>query len=170
MTTTQTDGLTRVERDASGLRTTYEEIEVGADLGRMEWTVGPENVAGLMENDQDYHEWYAESSPWGEPVVTPMATYPPVRILFTKKYNVRGVFYEYESEFIRPIHYGQKVIITGRVVDKWIKRDREYVRYEAEGRSEDGELLFRTRRAHALDYIKRTVPRSGEGVDSGLAL
>lgn len=163
-------GTTRVERDKSGPRTTYDDIEVGADLGTMEWTVEPENLAGLMENDQDYHEWYVESSPFGEPVVTPMATYPPVRILFTKKYNVRGVFYQYESEFLAPIHFGQKVIITGRVIDKWIKRDREYVKYEAEGCDEAGNVLFRTRRAHALDYIKRSAPREGEGVDSGLAL
>jgi hypothetical protein len=161
--------LTRVERDASGPRTTYDDIEVGADLGTLVWSVEYSNVEGLAENDLDFHEWYVESSPWGPPVVTPMATYPPVRVLFTKKFNVRGVFYEYESEFHRPIHYGQKVIITGRVVDKWIKRDREYVKYEAEGRAEDGTLLFTTRRAHALDYLPRTVPRAGEGVDSGIA-
>ncbi|HTE61652.1 MAG TPA: hypothetical protein VK631_14970, partial [Solirubrobacteraceae bacterium] len=125
---------------------------------------------GLLENDQDYHEWYVDSSPWGEPIVSPMATYPPVRILFTKKFNVRGVFYLFESEWHRPIHFGQVVTITGRIAEKWIKRDREYVKYEAEGRDENGELLFVTRRAHALDYITREAPRSGEGVDSGLAV
>lgn len=161
----------RVEWDANGARRTpYEEIEVGADLGTMTWMVQPDNIAGLLANDQDYHEWYVESSPFGEPVVSPMATYPPVRILFTKKYNVRGVFFRYESEFHAPIHFGQKVFIGGRVSGKWIKREREYVCYEAEGRAEDGTVLFSTRRTHALDYIPRTAPREGKGLDSGLAL
>lgn len=159
--------LTRVEKDAGGRRTSYEEIEVGADLGSVEWSVSAEGVQGLLENDDEQHEWYVDASPFGGPIVPPMATYPPVRILFTRKYNVRGLFFQFEHEFIRPMFYGQKVTITGRVVDKWIKRDREYVKYEAEGRNEAGELLFRTRRAHVLDYIKRSAPRAGVGLDSG---
>jgi hypothetical protein len=41
--------------------------------------------------------------------------------------------------------------------------------YEAEGVNEEGAIVFRTKRAHALDYIPRTAPRAGIGVDSGLA-
>ncbi|MBI4578604.1 MAG: hypothetical protein HY718_02820, partial [Planctomycetes bacterium] len=83
------------------------------------------------------------------------------------KYNVRGLFYIFESEFIRPILFGEEITITGRICDKWIRRDREYVKYEAEGRDASGAVVFRTARTHVLDYLPRTVPRSGEGVDSG---
>lgn len=164
----QFGGMVRVERDATGnRRTTYEEIEVGAELGEIEWSVTREQVDGLIENDFDYHEWYEKESPFGPPVVPPMATYPPVRILLTKKYNVRGLFFHYQSEFFRPIFYGEVLKITGRVIDKWIKRDREYFQYEAVARDTEGRLVFRTQRAHALDYIPRTAPRAGVGLDSG---
>ena len=161
--------ITRVESDGGGRRTTYEEIEVGADLGQIDWSVSAEAVKGLLQNDDDHHEWYVDSSPFGSGIVPPMATYPPVRILFTRKYNVRGLFYWFEHECVRPLFYGQKVSITGRIIEKWIKRDREYVKYEAEGRDEAGKLLFRTRRAHVLDFIPRTAPRAGVGLDSGRA-
>lgn len=159
--------LTRVERDGGGLRTTYDEFEVGAPLGELKWSIQPSNAAGLIDNDQDAHPWYVGDSPFGGPIVPPMATYPPVRILFTRKYNVRGLFFHFESDFHEPIPYGEEITITGHVSDKWIKRDREYIAYEAEGRSASGLLLFSTRRAHVLDFIKRTVPRAGEGLDSG---
>ena len=164
------EGMVRVERDASGRpRTTFDEIEVGAELGEIEWSVTREQVDGLIENDLDYHEWYESESPFGGPIVPPLATYPPVRILLTKKYNVRGLFFHYQSEFIRPIFYGQVLKITGRIVDKWVKRDREFFRYEAEARDLEGQLVFRTQRAHALDYIPRSAPRAGVGLDSGAA-
>jgi acyl dehydratase len=165
-----TTGLTRVDRDPGGAkRTTFDDIEPGADLGEMTWSVSRAQVAGLIANDLDFHEWYEGKSPFGGPVVPPLATYPPVRILFARKFNVRGVFYHYESEFLRPIFYDQVLKIRGRVTDKWVKREREFVRYEAEGIDEQGRVVFKTRRTHALDYIPRTAPREGVGVDSGAA-
>jgi hypothetical protein len=160
--------LTRVAFDDRGPRTTYDEFVVGESLGSMEWTVTREAVDGLLANDQDFHEWYDSDSPAGYPVVPPMATYPPVRMLFTRRYNVRGVFYRFRSEFVRPIRYGETLVITGSVSEKYVKRDREFVTYEATAVDGDGEAVFRTWRTHALDYLTRDRPRAGKGVDSGL--
>jgi hypothetical protein len=154
--------LTRVEFDDRGPRTTYDEFVIGESLGTVEWTVSRESVQGLMVNDQDFHEWYESDSPAGYPVVPPLATYPPVRMLFSKRYNVRGVFYRFRSEFIRPIRYGEVLRITGEISEKYIKRDREFVTYQASAVDEANELVFRTWRTHALDYIKRDRPRAGK--------
>jgi acyl dehydratase len=89
-------------------------------------------------------------------------------MLFTRRFNVRGVFYQFRSEFVRPIRYGERLRITGAVSDKYIKRNREFVTYEATGVDDDDQVVFRTWRTHALDYITRDKPRSGKGVDSGL--
>jgi hypothetical protein len=157
----------RVGRDARGERTSYDQIVVGEDLGTLEWIVNEGDPDGLMENDDDFHEWYTESSPFGYPIVPQMFTYPPVRVLFAKKYSIRGLFYLFETDYVRPIPYGRVIIISGKVTDKYIKRNREYVVYEAEAHLKDtGELLFRTRRGHALDYITVDRPRDGVGVDS----
>jgi hypothetical protein len=159
---------TRVAYDDRGPRTTYDEFVVGDSLGTMEWTVTRDNVDGLIINDQDFNECYDSDAMFGYAVVPPLATYPPVRMLFTRKYNVRGVFYQFRSEFYRPMRYGERITITGAISDKYIRRNREFVTYEAVGTDEGGATVFRTFRTHALDYITLDKPRAGKGVDSGL--
>ncbi len=160
----------RVATDARGPRTSYEDIQVGADLGTTPWSVSSEQIAAICESDDDYHEWYTVGSPFGGVIAPVLIAYPPVRLLFSRAYNVRGLFYELTLDNLDPIRPGKAMFVSGRVVDKWIKRDREYVAYEGECIDEDGLVIFRTRRAHVLDYIPRTAPRSGEGVDSGAAV
>ena len=58
--------------------------------------------------------------------------------------------------------------VLGRLVDKYVKRDREYFVVEAACVDEDELEIFRTRRTHVLDYIPRTAPREGYGLDSGV--
>jgi hypothetical protein len=161
--------LTRVESDGRGPRTQFEGFNICDSLGELQWNIQPENVRGLTDNDLDYHPWYVSDSPFGHPIIPPMASYAPVRILFTRSYNVRGLFYQFESEFLEPMPYGETITVTGEITDKWIKRDREYIMYSAQGSTQDGKVLFRTTRAHVLDFIPRTVPRSGKGIDSGAA-
>lgn len=158
----------RVAYDDRGPRTTYDDLTVGEPLGDMEWTVTKENVAGLIANDQDFQECYETAGLFDEPLVPPMATYPPVRMLLTRRFNVRGVFYRFASEFVRPIRYGERIRISGTISDKYIRRHREYVTYQATGIDDDDQIVFRTWRTHALDFITRDRPRSGKGVDSGL--
>jgi len=96
-------------------------------------------------------------------------SYPPVRLLFCQLYNVRGLFYEFDFESINPIVVGHPMKVTGKVIDKWIKRDREYVAYEGQCVEKGGLEIFRTRRVHVLDYIPRTADRDGVAPDSGAA-
>lgn len=157
----------RVARDESGERTRYEDIEVGADLGTMEWRFTRDSIDRICESDDDFHEWYSVDSPWGGVIAPSLISYPPVRMLFTRRYNVRGLFYGYEMESFAPLKPDTTYLLAGRICDKWIKRDREYVQYEATCTDPDGKLMFRTRRAHALDYLTRDTPKEGVGIDSG---
>jgi hypothetical protein len=93
---------------------------------------------------------------------------PPVRFLFSDKYNIRGLLVGFECEHLSPIRLDKKMIVSGRVVDKYVKRNREYFVVEARCVDEDGLEIFRTRRTHVLDYIPRTAPREGYGLDSGV--
>lgn len=161
--------VSRVAADADGRpRTKFEEIEVGKSLGSMRWSVSRQDVEGLILSDLEYDPWFESTGSGGGGVVPPLATYPPVRVLFTKVYNIRGVFYEFESEFLNPIPYGLALVISGQVADKWVKREREYVKYMAVGEDEVGEIYFRTSRTHALDYLDTRVPKKGRGIDSGI--
>lgn len=158
----------RVARDQRGDRTSFEEIEIGADLGSREWVVTADMVDHQCEIDEDYHEWFSVDSPFGGRVAPPLISYPPVRFLIATKYNVRGLLTAYECEHLNPIRLNKKMIVSGQVVDKFIKRDREYFTIEAVCVDEDGLEIFRTRRTHLLDFIPRTAPRGGIGLDSGI--
>ena len=158
---------TRVEEDARGRRTRYEEIEVGKDLGTLEWTVTAADIEKQCAADEDFCDagflGAAEDR-----IAPPQIQYRPPRWLLSRTYNIRGVFYAWEFENIRPIRCGETLTVKGRVADKWIRGDREFVAFEFLAAGSDGAPVFTTRRVHALDVIARTAPRSGSGVDSGL--
>jgi hypothetical protein len=154
--------ITRVARDERGERTSFEDIHVGQDLGTLEWEVTPDLIDKQCDMDGDHDPLFED----GE-LAPPQITYRPPRWLFSRMFNVRGVFYRWEMENIAPIRPNTKVTVTGKITNKWIKADREFVEFEASGSGPDGRLLFRTRRVHVLDVTKRTAPRDGVGVDSG---
>ena len=157
----------RVSRDASGERTRYEDIVVGEDLGSIEWQFDEAAIARICDSDDDFHQWYSVESPYGGTIAPVMIGYPPVRMLFSRRFNVRGLFYWYEVENYAPLKPNVKYTISGRICDKWIKREREFVQYEATCVDPQGGKVFHTRRAHALDYLTRDVPKDASGIDSG---
>jgi hypothetical protein len=139
------------EEGGERAQTTIDEIEIGRDLGELEWTVTRSHVEGLIVSDDEFDPWYAAREEGGG-VVPLLATYPPVRALFARSFNIRGFLYQFESEHFRPIEYGQSLTIRGWITGKWVKRNREYVKFEAEARDAEGTLVFRTSRTHLLDY------------------
>ncbi|HYF18452.1 MAG TPA: hypothetical protein VEA40_11345 [Ramlibacter sp.] len=157
----------RVARDQAGERTRYEDIEVGAPLGPMPWSFDQAAIARICESDDDFHEWYSVESPWGGTIAPCLISYPPVRLMFSQRYNVRGLFYGYEMENHAPLRPDVAYTLTGRISRKWIKNNREFVEYEAHCHDPQGQLVFTTRRSHALDFLTRDVPKTATGVDSG---
>lgn len=158
----------RVAEDGHGRRTDYDEIEVGKLLGEMEWVVTDEMIDKQCEMDADYHVWYRLASPWGGRIAPPQISYRPPRWLLSRTYNVRGLFVKWEMENVRPIRPNVTLRVAATVVDKYVKKDREFVVYQAEARDPDGNVVFRTRRTHVLDVVERTAERQGKGVDSGI--
>lgn len=158
----------RVAFDEHGKRTLYDDIEVGADLGEIIWTVTEEDIDKQCLLDDDYHPWYFLGMGDGIRVAPPQLQYRPPRWLISRTYNIRGVFCQWQLENCKPIKAGMRVTVKGRIHSKWIKNEREFVKYEAEGLDEQGDLLFRTGRVHVLDVIKATAPREGAGLDSGI--
>ena len=158
----------RVAEDANGPRTSFDEIEVGRVLGEMEWVVTPEMIQKQCDMDADYHTWYFLDSPWGGRIAPPQISYRPPRWLLSRTYNVRGLFVKWEMENVKPIKPGVTMRVTAKVIDKYVRKEREFVVYEAEAKDPEGQVIFRTRRTHVLDVIERTAARAGKGVDSGI--
>jgi hypothetical protein len=164
MTTTKA----RVLEDGSGRRATYEEIVVGQSLGEMEWEITDEMIDLQCRLDEDFDRLFCLPLVDGGRIAPPQITYRPPRWLFSRAYNVRGLFVRWEMETFALLKANIKIKVSGTIADKFIKKDREFVVYQAEGRDPDGTLLFRTKRTHVLDFIERTAPREGAGVDSGI--
>ncbi len=159
---------TRIAEDEHGKRTTFEEIEVGKDLGEIEWRISREDVDKQCRIDHDYHPWYFLGHAGGDPIAPPQIQYRPPRWLISRTYNVRGLFYKWDFENVAPLPVEAPISVRGRIAGKWIEREREYVKFEATGYDASGAVLFRTARVHVLDVVKRTAPREGRGLDSGI--
>ncbi len=158
----------RIAEDDKGKRATYDEIEAGQSLGSMEWVVTEDMINQQCEMDMDYCLWFSVDSPWGGRIAPPQLSYRPPRWLFSRVYNMRGLFYKWELENVRPIKPGVTLKVTGSIADKYVKNDREFVVYQAEAVDPGNNVIFRTRRTHVLDFVERTAPRAGKGIDSGI--
>lgn len=156
-------GQVRILRDAAGTRTTFDELEIGKDLGSLVWTPTQSQVDQVCERMEDHHPYYEVESPFGGTVVPTHMTYLMIRGLFSQTYSVRGLFYKWGLELLEPIRTGVTYRVDAKLTEKWIRNDREFVAYEGTCTDPRGAVVFRTRRAHVLDFIKRTAPKVGEG-------
>ncbi|MGZ5091130.1 MAG: MaoC family dehydratase [Burkholderiales bacterium] len=158
---------TRVLEDSQGRRAAFEDIQIGQSLGEMEWQITDDLIDLQCQLDQDFDPLFFPQVE-GARIAPPQITYRPPRWLFSRAYNVRGLFVRWESETFRPIEANTTITVSGSVVEKFVKKDREFVVYQAEGKDRNGNLIFRTRRTHVLDFVERSAPREGAGIDSGI--
>lgn len=158
----------RVAEDQHGPRAEFADIEIGRSLGEMDWTITEAMVDTQCALDADYDLWYSVDSPWEGRIAPPQITYRPPRWLLSRTFNVRGLFYRWEMENLRPLRVGVTLRVKASIVDKYVKNEREFIVYQAEGIDPQGEAVFRTRRTHVLDFVNRGAPREGKGVDSGI--
>jgi acyl dehydratase len=123
------------------------EILVGLDLGGHEYEITPELVAEYAAGLDDHHEWYSGPSPFGGPVA-------PALILHSECYrfghwylpNVWGNLHaKQEWELFAPMMVGDRVSTRATIVDRYLKRQRDYVVNEVQVFGSEGRLLFRGR-------------------------
>ena len=159
---------TRVLEDSKGRRAAFEDIQVGQTLGEIEWRITDELIDLQCRLDQDFDPLFFPQDEGARRIAPPQITYRPPRWLISRTYNVRGLFVRWESESFRAIEPDTAITVSGSIVDKFIKKDREFVVYQAEGKDAAGNLIFRTKRTHVLDFVERNAPREGAGIDSGI--
>ena len=111
----------------------FEDVVVGEALGSYEYTLTEEQF-----------QRFRESVEW------PDGTYPTIAVKhdatsLKAKYapggsaNARQVM-----EFFNPPIPGKKIKVTGKLIDKYIRRDKPYIVIQAEAVDEDGRLIERT--------------------------
>jgi len=126
------------------------EVHVGQDLGAEEYAITPELVRWYIDAVEDDHPWYHGPSPFGGPVAPALLFHNPNYMNGRRNLwylpNVHGNLHAKQRwELFNPMIVGEPVQNRGLVVDRYLKRDREFV--VAEGMLSDlsGRLLARVR-------------------------
>jgi acyl dehydratase len=128
------------------MTTKANEKYVGQYYGEQQVHISPEMVAHYADAVQDHNPWYFGDSPFGGPVA-------PALILHSEVYRSVDWYLSYfgnlharqEWELFAPIMVGETVITRRQIVDRYFKRDREYLVMEVGIYGPDGHLLNRGR-------------------------
>lgn len=143
----------------NGLQTYWDMVEVGDELSR-ELHITPELVILYADGVEDYNSWYEGwrmntwhidgDSPFGHAIVPPLLVSHfvlSVQFDHTKPFAIGSIHTFHDSEILAPIPVGATVRITTRAIDKFVKRERRYVRHEVHVTNvADGTLYFRETR------------------------
>lgn len=133
----------------------FAEMQIGEEYTD-EYLLTPEMARDYAEGIEDANSWYLEQSPFGGAVANPLLIVAQhVRLLKTV-YDASGnVHTRHESQFVNPARIGKKIRLSGKLVEKSIKRGREYVVVECCSVDEDGIEICRDRRTIIIRYAKR---------------
>jgi acyl dehydratase len=131
-----------VESLDSVCETYWDMVTVGDVLAR-ELHITPELVILYADAVEDYNPWYEgwRMNTWNIPGESPFggAIVPPllvshfvlsVQFDHTKPFAIGSIHTFHDTEIFEPIPVGATVRISARAIDKFIKRERRYVRHE----------------------------------------
>lgn len=125
-----------------GSQENYEAIPIGMDLGTFEMTLDKETIKDRTERVQ----WQSKGLA-GKGFLPPGTTISQhAGMNFAALPEMKAsIWTKSEHEFLKPMKLGGKIFIHGRVVDKYVKRGRNYMVAEYETVDEAGEVLMRSR-------------------------
>ena len=124
-----------------GSQENYEAIPIGMELGPLEIMLDDETVNNRTELVQWKARGLAESG-FAPPGIT---ISQHARMKFEALPDMRvSIWAKSEQEFLKPMKLGSKIFIRGRVVDKYVKRGRNYMVTDLETFDETGEILMRS--------------------------
>jgi len=134
--------------------TYWDMIEVGASLSR-DLEITPELVILYADAVEDFNPWYEGwrmntwripgASPFGGAIVPPLLVSHfvlSVQFDHTKPFAIGSIHTFHDSEILAPIPVGATVRITATAIDKFVKRERRYVRHEVTVSDAGSGLLY----------------------------
>jgi len=123
------------------------EIYVGRDFGGTEYEITPDAIEGYIAGTGDDNPWYRGPSPLGGPVAPALIVHSAVfRTLDWYLPNVYGNLHaRQEFDFLAPVMVGERLHSRSVIVERYTKRDREYVVNETLIFNAGGRLVTRGR-------------------------
>jgi len=122
-------------------------VFVGRDVGGNEYVVAPQAIERFGDGTGDRHEWYRDTSPFGGPVA-------PALLFHSEVYSNLGWYLpnlfgnlhaRQEWEIFHPIAVGETVRTRSTVVERYRKRNRDYVVNEVLVTDREGRWMSRSR-------------------------
>lgn len=135
----------------------FDGVIVGQELGPIDIPVDNRIIRDYCEEFRDHNRIYLEDSPFGGPVVPPLfqATLHDLSLLSTKWDTHATVPSRTEHMLMNPARVGKRLFARGKIIDKYIKRGREYVVVQSVIFDED-DLEIRQCVDHVLLSLERT--------------
>jgi acyl dehydratase len=139
------------------------EVYVGRDFGGTDYEIAPDAIENYIAATGDDHPWYRAPSPLGYPIAPALVVHSAVFRTFDWYLpNVFGNLHaRQEWEGFSPIRAGETVHSRSVVVDRYIKRDREYVVNEVLLIGADGRIVQRSRTHQS--FLIATAKAGGDG-------
>lgn len=128
------------------MQTTADQAAVGRYYGERQIQVTPDLVEHYANSVRDFNPWYFGDSPFGGPVAPALLVHSEVYRTVDWYLSIFGNLHaRQEWELYHPVMVGDTVTARRQVIDRYRKRDREYVVMEVGCYGEDGRLVNRGR-------------------------
>ena len=131
--------------------------EIGDEFEPGEITITEEMVERNAWVSDDYNPWYMEDSPFGGRIASPVfLSDPALPAIFWGYYafpSGGALHASQEINFINPLKIGKKIKVTGKLVDRYHKRGRDWFVAEYLAVDEDGTEIVRMRRTETTPVV-----------------
>ena len=121
----------------------FDAIPIGLEMGPLEMTLDGDTVNERVGLVQWEARELADKLHVAPPGIT-ISQHARMKFMALPDMSV-SIWAKSEHEFLKPIKLGSKIFIRGKVIDKYVKRGRNYVVSEYETVDEAGEVLLRSR-------------------------
>ncbi|MBI1814486.1 MAG: MaoC family dehydratase [Deltaproteobacteria bacterium] len=148
------------------MRYDHHDVYVGKDVGGRECVITPELIATYEAGTGDRHPWYHDASPFGGPVAPALLFHSEVyrRLSWYLPNLIGNLHARQEWEFFAPMLVGNSVRTRSTVVERYRKRNRDYIVNEVLITDSDGRWLQRSR-THQSFLVQEPIDPNLDVVD-----
>lgn len=149
------------------MRFDHHDVYVGKDIGGRSVSITPELIDTYQRGTGDRHPWYQGESSFGGSVAPALLFHSEVyrRLSWYLPNLIGNLHAKQEWEFFHPLQLGATVRTRSTVVDRYRKRNRDYIVNEVLVTDEDGRWLQRSRTHQSFLADTPPDPREADVVD-----
>jgi acyl dehydratase len=123
------------------------DVFVGRDMGGHEYTITPDMIRAYTDGTEDRNAWYRGASPFGSAVAPALLFHSEVykNLAWYLPNLIGNLHAKQEWELFQPMLVGDTVCTHSTVVERYVRRNREYVVNEVLISDTNGRWLQRSR-------------------------